>query len=252
MNAHMSDRERKILDILMDDSNKSITEISHALDVSKVTIRNDFNSLEEKGLIVRTRGGAFPAFHPEIGERQKRAVEEKKLIAKRAAALIQDGDTIMINDGTTSCLIPKYLLGKRDIHIVSNSSLTIPFARVNPNLHLTLVGGELRPSLEALVGPLALSDIESFHVKYAFLGTGGFSIEGGLTTQLVEGAEIVRKMTELAEIKVLVADSSKFGLNGFVRILPLETMDILITDAGLPKESRHQIEQLGIQVFIAE
>src|SRR6056297_3294711 len=252
MIAQLTDRERRIIDILIADSNKSITDISDELEVSKVTIRNDFNSLEEKGLIVRTRGGAFPAFHPDIVERQKKGVEEKKLIAKAAAKLIKNGDSVMIDDGTTTSLISKYLLGKRDIHVVSNSTLVIPYARVNPNLNLTLVGGEFRASSEALVGPMAFRDIENFNVKYAFLGTGGFSIENGLTTQLIEGAEILRKMTQLAETKVLLADSSKYGLNGFVRILPIDAMDILITDSGLPQEKRKQLEDIGIKVIIAE
>ena len=252
MIAQVSDRERKILDMLIEDTKTNISEISKALNVSKVTIRSDFNSLEEKGLIVRTRGGALPAFHPAIIERQKRNVDQKKLIAKAAAQLIQNGDTVMIDDGTTTSLIAKYLLGKRDIRIVTNSTLIIPYARVNPSLHLTLVGGEFRPSSEALVGPVALRDIENFNVKYAFLGTGGFSIENGLTTELIEGAEILRKMTQLAETKVLLADSGKYGLNGFVRILPLEEMDILITDAGLPQKQREELSDAGLRIIIAE
>ena len=79
----------------------------------------------------------------------------------------------------------------------------------------------------------------------------GFSIENGLTTHLIEGAEILRKMTELAEIKVLVADSGKYGLNGFVRILPLEDMDILVTDKNFSKKHKAMVEELGIEVIIA-
>jgi DeoR/GlpR family transcriptional regulator of sugar metabolism len=111
MIANLTDREKRILEMLAEDTNLSVAQISEILEVSRVTIRSDFTSLEEKGLIIRTRGGAFPAFHPEILDRQKRGVENKKRIAKAAAALIDDGDTVMINDGTTTSLIPKYLLG---------------------------------------------------------------------------------------------------------------------------------------------
>jgi DeoR family galactitol utilization operon repressor len=249
MIANLTDREKRILEMLAEDTNLSVAQISEILEVSRVTIRSDFTSLEEKGLIIRTRGGAFPAFHPEILDRQKRGVENKKRIAKAAAALIDDGDTVMINDGTTTSLIPKYLLGKRDISIVTNSTLIIPMARVNPALKLTLVGGEFRPSSEAIVGPVALRDLENFHVRFAFLGTGGFSIENGLTTHLVEGAEILRKMTELSEKRVLVADSDKYGKNGFVRILPLDGIDILITDKGLDPAEKERLEETGIEVI---
>ncbi len=241
MNTSITEREKKILELLTEENNLTVKEISSRLQVSRVTIRSDFNSLEEKGLIVRIRGGAFPAFHPEILESQKTMVREKVRIARAAAALISDGDTVMINDGTTSSLIPKFLLGKRDIRIVTNSTLIFTYARINPSLHLTLVGGEFRPSSEAVVGPIALKDLENYHVKYAFLGTGGFSRETGLTSQLVDGAEIFRKMCEQAEKVVVVADSSKYGKNGFVKIFPLSRMDILITDRGL---NLHIVEEL--------
>ncbi len=243
MNTSITDREKKILELLTEENNLTVNEISSRLNVSRVTIRSDFNSLEEKGLIVRIRGGAFPAFHPEILESQKTMVHEKIRIAKAAAALISDGDTVMINDGTTSSLIPKFLLGKRDIRIVTNSTLIFTYARINPSLHLTLVGGEFRPSSEAIVGPIALKDLENYHVKYAFLGTGGFSRETGLTSQLVDGAEIFRKMCMQAEKVVVVADSSKYGKNGFVKIFPLDRMDILITDIGLDSQTVENLEE---------
>ncbi|MBB6480684.1 DeoR/GlpR family DNA-binding transcription regulator [Spirochaeta isovalerica] len=248
MNVSLSEREKKILDILMEGNNPSVNEISDLLEVSKVTIRSDFTSLEEKGLIVRTRGGAFPAFHPDILESQKHAVEEKNRIAKAAADMIKDGDTIMINDGTTTALIPKYLLGKRDIHIVTNSTLVFTYARINPALHLTLVGGSFQPSSEAIVGPVSLVDLENFHVKYAFVGTSGFSLETGMTTDLVDGAEVIKKMNQQARKTILVADSTKYGMNGFVKILSLDHLDSIICDRGLPRETFEKIRESGTDI----
>ena len=248
MNASLTEREKKILDILMEGSNPSVNEISDLLKVSKVTIRSDFSSLEEKGLIVRTRGGAFPAFHPDILESQKHAIDEKNRIAKAAADMIKDGDTVMINDGTTTSLIPKYLLGKRDIHIVTNSTLIFTYARINPSIHLTLVGGAFQASSEALVGPVSLVDLENFHVKYAFLGTGGFSLETGMTTHLVEGAEIIKKMNQQAQKSVLTADSTKYGKNGFVKILSLDHLDSIICDTGLDKNIVDKIKESGTEI----
>ena len=250
MNTSLSERERKILDLLTDESNLTVNEISKRLDVSRVTVRSDFSSLEEKGLIVRMRGGAFPSFHPEILESQRTMMEEKIKIAKKAASMITDGDTVMINDGTTSSLIPKFLLGKRDIRIVTNSTLIFTYARINPSLHLTLVGGEFRASSEAVVGPVALKDLENYHVKYAFLGTGGYSVETGLTSQQADGAEIFRKMSDQAEKIVVVADSSKYGKNGFVKIFPLERADILITDKELIPDAVRQIKEKSLDIVL--
>lgn len=248
LNINLTKRERKILDILTEDQSQTVNTLSKVFSVSTVTIRSDLGSLEEKGLIVRMRGGAFPAYHPAILEGQKKMRVEKERIAKAAAAMIEDGDTVMINDGSTSSLIPRYLLGKRDIHIVTNSTLVFTYARINPALHLTLVGGEFRPSTEAIVGPMALKDIEEYHVKYAFLGTGGFSLETGLTTHLAEGAEIFKKMTDHAEQVITVTDSSKYGKNGFVKIFPLARMDKIITDTGLSDDIYKKLVESGLYV----
>ena len=163
--------------------------------------------------------------------------------------MVHDGDTIMIEAGTTTALIAKHLLGKRYVNIVSNSTLIIPFARINPGINLTMVGGTFRPATESLVGPLAIAELERFHVRLAFVGTDGFSLENGLTTHLLEGAEIVRKMAECSDKTVLVADSSKHGKRGFVHVLPLSAIDTLITDDGMDQTPSREIDEAGIRVL---
>jgi DeoR/GlpR family transcriptional regulator of sugar metabolism len=197
MLAQMSEREKHILEMLSEEADISIQQLSDELGVSQVTIRSDLSSLESKGVILRLRGGALPAFHPDILEHQKNNPAIKKRIAQAAAELVSDGDTIMVNDGTTTSMIPRYLLGKRDIRLVTNSTLVLPYARVNPSLHTMLIGGEFKASTEAIVGSQALAQLETFHVRYVFIGTGGFSVEKGLTTHLQEGAEIAKKMAGL-------------------------------------------------------
>lgn len=246
---NLTDRQKMVLSLLAEDGTLSVAEISEKLGVSVVTVRSDLNRLAAKGHILRTRGGALPAFHPSVAERLRKNVHEKARIARAAAELIHDGENVMIIAGTTTALIAQHLLGKRDIHIVTNSTLLFPPARVNPSVHITLVGGEFRPSAEALVGPITLRDLEQFHVKTAFLGTDGFSLEQGITAHLVEIAEIVRKMAAQAETLVLVADSSKYGHIGFAHILPLEDIDTLITDNGFRDEDRAKLQEQGIAVI---
>jgi DeoR family galactitol utilization operon repressor len=251
VNSDLTDREKEIVRLLAEDRAVAVSRLSEQLGVSTVTIRSDLNNLAKKGVVVRTRGGAAPAFHPNVMIRQNLRVEEKNRIAQAAADLVKDGDTIMIEAGTTTSLIARYLLGKRFVSIVTNSSLILPFARSNPGIHLTVVGGEFRPATESLVGPIALGELERFHVRLAFLGTDGFSMEGGLTTNLVEGAEIVRKMAERAGSTILVADSSKFGKIGFVHVLPVQQLTTLITDTGLPPEARAALTDSGVEVIQA-
>lgn len=246
---NITERKRKILELLSEDSNIPVSKISEMLEVSVVTIRTDLSSLAEAGLIIRTHGGALPAFHQSIVDRQKRMVEEKYRIAKAAAELVNDGDKIMIIAGTTAVLLTKHLLGKRDVHVVTNSTLILPYARMNPSLHVTLVGGEFKPSAEGIVGAIALRNLDQFHVKTAFLGADGFSLETGVTADLMETAEIGRKMVEHSEKHVLLADSSKYGKAGFALIGPLNRMDVIITDNKFPKNELVMLKEKGLSVI---
>jgi DeoR family galactitol utilization operon repressor len=236
MHAHLNDREKEMIDLINSNTGISVGALVKKLGVSSVTVRAVLKSLSEKGFILRTWGGAFPAFHPDVMEHQRDRVDEKNRIAKAAAAQVADGDTIMIEAGTTTALIARYLFGKRDVSIVTNNTLVIPYARANPSLRITLIGGEFRPSSESTVGPVALQELERFHVRRAFVGTDGFSVDKGLTTHLVEGAEIVKKMAAQAKETILTADSSKFGKIGFVQVLPLSSLSLIITDTGLGPE----------------
>jgi DeoR family galactitol utilization operon repressor len=249
VSSGLTEREREIVRLLAEDPNVSVGHLSDSLGVSTVTVRSDLNNLAQKGVILRTRGGATPAFHPNVIVRQNLMAEEKNRIAQAAADLVDDGDTVMIEAGTTTALVAKYLLGKRFVNIVTNSALILPFARINPGIHLTVVGGEFRPASESMVGPVAMAELERFHVRLAFVGTDGFSLEGGLTTHLVEGAEVVRKMAERSDEIVLVADSTKHGRIGFVHVLPVTRISRLVTDTGLSAEAVAALGDAGIQVL---
>ena len=244
----LSERKRQVLKILTENASAAVSEISEQLGVSAVTIRSDLESLAEHGLIIRTRGGGIPAFHQSVLDRQKAMAAEKISIAKAAADLVTDGDRIMIVAGTTTSLIPRFLLGRRDVHIVTNSTLLLPYVRVNPALHVTLIGGRFFASAEAMVGPIALRQLEQFHVRVAFLGTDGFSLDKGFTAHQVEVAEVVRHMAGQAEVNILCADSSKYGKAGFAHILPLEEVSTIISDKGLSPDRQNELEPHGISV----
>lgn len=236
----------------MDEPGISVTQMGEALGVSAVTVRTTLNSLADKGVIVRTWGGATPAFHPQILERQRQKTSSKAKIARAAAELVGDGATVMVEAGTTTATVGRFLFGKRGVHVVTNSMLFVPYGRSNPALQVTLVGGSFQAVTESNVGPIALSQLEQFHVDLAFVGTDGFSVENGTTTHLVEGAEIVRKMAARARQTVLLADSSKYGKTGFTRVLDLESISLIITDSGLSAGARQELSDAGVDVRIVE
>lgn len=249
MTQELSEREHTILNRLMVQGAVSVAHLSSELEVSEVTIRSDLSSLEERGLLSRTHGGALPSIHPHIFQRQNMNIEEKHRIAKAAADLVEDGDAIMIEAGTTTSLLPRYLAGKRDILIITNSVPAFESAKSNPALRITLVGGEFRDSTDSFVGRITLDTIRRFNVRCAFVGTDGFSLKSGITTHLIEGGDVISVMREQAENLVLLADSSKYGKTGVVTILPLAQINTLITDTGLPDAAKVELTQIPLHII---
>jgi DeoR family galactitol utilization operon repressor len=246
--VELTKRDQIILDRLSENGLVTVTDLARDLGLSEVTIRGDLRELEDKGWINRRRGGATAAIHPDILERQRVFPERKNAIARAAADLVRHGDIILIEAGTTTALIARYLAGKRDIHIVTNSTLVFSYARMYPNLQITMTGGEFRRPTESLVGPIALETIGRLNVRLAFVGTDGFSLERGMTTHLMEGAEIVKAMKAHAQATVLVADSSKYGKIGFASVLPLSEMNLILTDGELENRAETELREAGITV----
>jgi DeoR family galactitol utilization operon repressor len=245
----LSEREQRILELLGENQDMSVSDISRALEVSTVTVRSDLTSLEGKGLAVRNHGGATTAYRPGILKRQQTRVQQKLSIAKRAAKLVENGDSIAVEAGTTTALVARFLLGKQDVRVISNSLLVVPYLRTNALVRLTMLGGVFSPSTESLVGPTAVRDMEQFRVRYAFVGTDGFDLESGCTTNIEEGAEILRTMCRCAEQSILLADSTKYGKPGFVKTVPVSEIDMVITDAELADEDRDTLEAAGTTVI---
>lgn len=248
----LSPREEEILTLLRSGKEYPVTRLAEELGVSAVTIRSDLRSLDTKGLIVRTHGKAVVASTPQVGMRDDSHTRIKESIAKAAAKLVKDGDSIMITNGSTCSLIPRYLFGKQSIKVVTNSTLLLPYGRANNHLNITLVGGEYRPQAEALVGPAAISHIESYHVHTTFFGTDGLTLAHGLTTSLVENAQVVQRMCGQATRRVLCVDSSKVGNRGFVRIMPVSDVSTIVTDSEFPQDLVAELEALGVEVLIVQ
>jgi DeoR family galactitol utilization operon repressor len=248
----VSSREEQILELLRSGEEYPVTRLSEVLGVSAVTIRADLRDLDMKGLVVRSHGSVVAASTPQSSRRDAANTQEKELIAKCAASLVNDGDCLMVTNGSTCSLIARYLFGHKNVKIVTNSTLLLPYGRANPGLDITIVGGEYRPQAEALVGPAAIAQIEAYHVSITFFGTDGITLEHGLTTALIENAQVVQRMCSQATRRVLCVDSSKVGNRGFVRIMPVTEIDTIVTDIGFPKDLAAELEELGVEVIIAQ
>ena len=237
MTVDRATREAYILDLLAKDGSLSVSALSKDLGVSEVTIRSNLKGMEERGLLTRTHGGAQPATLADVLERRREHAAEKERIAEAAAALITDGDRVMIEAGTTCALIPKYLSARKGVQIVTNSTLLLAQARLNPQLTVILTGGHFHRESESMIGPVALRAVRDFNVRFAFVGTDGFTSDRGITTQFAQGAEVISAMAARAEETWLLADSSKYGRAGFVSVLGLHNLTGIITDDGLGPDS---------------
>lgn len=249
MTGVLTDRKKKILDVLADEGRVNVSELAVAFGVTPVTIRADLMSLEDEGYIVRTHGGATSAFHPGLLDRMRSNRESKTAIAKAAARLVEDGDSLILTAGTTTALIAKYLYGKRDVHLVTNNTLMLMYARNNPQLRVTLLGGDFRPAEEGVVGPLALRAVEQFHVAKAFVGVDGASVKQGFTANSLDSADFVRKMADQAKEVIVVADSGKFGGAGFARILPFDRVHALVTDSNLSPDFEQELVEANVKII---
>lgn len=241
-------RKQQIIELLMERPDFSVSELSRHFHVSEVTIRTDLKSLAAQGLVLRQHGGGVPTLHVNVSDRQRTHMEEKARIARAAAELIADCDDVMITAGTTTSLIPRFLLGRQGVNIVTNSTLLLPFIRNNAGLHVTLTGGEFRPALEALTGPATIRELGQFHVGKAFLGSDGISPENGITADNADIADVCRLMSEQARQTIVLADSSKLGKAGFAHIMPASRINILISDQNAPPDVVAQLRKKGVDV----
>ena len=136
------------------------------------------------------------------------------------------------------------------IILVSYSTLVLPYARTNPGIHLTLIGGEFRTYTESLVGAYATEQLDRFNARIVFFGADGFSLEHGITANMVEDAAMVENMVKRGATKILLADSSKYGRRGSISFLPMNEIDLLICDKGLPDAAYKQLTEMIKITFV--
>jgi DeoR/GlpR family transcriptional regulator of sugar metabolism len=246
----LSENEKTIVNYISREKEISVSEASKILNVSAATVRKMFTLLEAKGFIERNHGGATLAFKPEITLRQTIHTEAKNRIAEKAASLINDNETIMMNASSTSSLIIKYLKQVQNINIITNTTLFASYAKYAPNVNIILLGGLLRGNTDAIIGTTAVQQLETYFAKYAFIGTAGFSIKNGITAHMYDEAEIPRKMVERAEKSVLLTDSSKWDKCSLIKMIELNEVDIIITDTNLREDAQREINSNGIELIL--
>lgn len=249
------ERQRIILDILRREGVVRNAELTEMLKVSTVTIRNDLRELEKAGQCEIIWGGALsasPAREPEslLSERSRLHAEAKQRIGAKAAELIEPGQTIILDAGSTVVELVHHLPKNMEYLRVVTPALNVAVATTNfPYIELVMTGGVLRDLTRSLVGSQTLRALETFNADYTFLATGGFALEHGITTSNIMEIEVKKTMMQQAQQVVLMADSSKFDHVRSLTVAPLSSVHTLITDTNLSDQNAQQIEALGVQVW---
>ncbi|AUC24292.1 DeoR/GlpR family DNA-binding transcription regulator [Streptococcus uberis] len=240
-------RLEKIIQLVSDYKRIDVNSLSELLGVSKVTVRKDLDKLESKGLLRREHGYAVLNSGDDLNVRLSYNYNVKRKIAEKAAELVQDNDTIMIESGSTCALLAEVLCQtKRNIKIITNSCFIANFLRQYDSCQIILLGGNYQPNSEVTVGPLLKQMVDLFHVDRVFAGTDGFSPEVGFMCKDMMRCEGVQYMADAAEETIILTDSSKFSKPSLVHQLSLDRVSRVITDKELDEENRNLLGSFGI------
>ncbi len=248
-------RQQKIYEIVRQRGIVKVTDLSTSLKVSEITIRRDLDILEQKGLLERTHGGAIftqrMKTEPLYIQKNLRYRDEKESIGREVNRLIEDGDTLLINSGSTTLQVIRHIQGK-DINVITSNlgAVTEPNDRIKT---LILVGGIYRYQSNSLVGGFTSFILDQVYGSKAIIGVDGVSVKYGLTTPVHQEAEVAKAMIERTKGPVIVvADHRKLGVTSNFVTAPIEKVDILVTDDKFNEDYREELENAGIRIVIAK
>ena len=236
-----------------------VDELAQEFDVSPSSIRNDLAELEKRGLLKRTHGGAITARPHSRMVTQKSSFElrkateqaEKRAIGRAVANLIEDGDTLMIDGGSTTLHVARYLADKRSLTVITNAVSLLPDLIAIPDARVYVAGGWVEHRFETLLGDITLATLEHFRTAKAILGIDGISTENGLSVTDPGVAAAKRKMMQLSDQVIIACDHTKLNQVCLIPIARLDEIDILVTDAGAPAEFVEAAQNCGPQVVLA-
>ena len=255
-------RREKILELLKKDGQVAVKELSVLFDTSEVTLRSDLKFLENQGKLKRFFGGAqsiesLPLTQQEyedevqIDNRYQLNSDSKERIACAAAGLVRKGDSIIIDSGSTTHLVAKCLAKEGGYTIITNNLAASSELLEAPDTTLVIVGGTYRSKTKSLHGYQAEQCLNGVQADVLFVGADGIDPEKGITT-FNEGYAITGVMASCVQKVVAVVDSAKLGRIGFNKVLDASQIDTLVTDSGIPADTKRKFENIGLEVIVVD
>lgn len=246
-------RRRLLLELIASRGFATLEELVRLLGVSESTVRRDLEALDAAGSVRRTHGGAVTSAElramPALEDRLASAASEKRAIGRATAALVEDGDTVLIDGGTTTVEVARALLG-RPVQVVTNSLPIANLMSAGKQSDVILIGGYLSPTTGVAMGPPAVEMMRGIRVRRTIMGAGGIVAEGVYNSNVLL-VETERQMMACAQEVILVADSSKFGRLSLSKLCDLGAIDAIVADPALPDAFRPLLETAGVALHIA-
>lgn len=255
------ERRNRIVEMVNSTGSRLVNDISAELGVTEVTVRSDLRLLEERGLLTRFHGGAaridapgsesgYASAEISLNERYQLAADPKKRIAIEAARLVKEGDTVILDSGSTTKLLAEELALMRNIAVITNNLPAATILSENKDITLVVCGGTVRHKTASLHGNIAAYALRDVSANLMFVGADGLDAENGITT-FNEGFAISGIMAAASKQVVVITDSSKFGRKGFNQVLSLDKIDTVITDNEAPAEALAGLRKKGKNVIVA-
>lgn len=249
----MTERQSKLIKLVNIYQKIEVSRLAELLDVSQVTIRKDLDHLEDEGLLTREHGYALIKNANDINTRLTINYDTKLKVATKAAEMVSNGETVMLESGSTCALLAEQLAKlKKDVTIITNSAYIAIRIRELPIRKVILLGGEYQKEYQGMVGPLVRKCAKEFFVDKFFVGTDGFIPEAGFTCDDLMRVETMKYMENSANRTIILADSSKFSQKGVVVQSTFAEIDTLCTDSGVSQEVIDILTRNNIHVEIAE
>lgn len=252
------ERRNKIVDLVNAQGSVLVLDLSNTFGISEVTIRADLRLLEDKGLVTRFHGGAARAGSNLIEndnqevileERYQLASDPKKRIAQAAAAMIEEGMTVLLDSGSTTLLVAEALSKNTNITVITNNLPAAFTLSDNKDITLVVCGGTVRHKTHSMHGTIAERSLQGISADLMFVGADGIDATNGITT-FNEGYSISGVMAAAAHKVVAVLDATKFNRRGFNQVLPMEKIDCVITDESISQEDRNALEKTSVELKI--
>jgi DeoR family transcriptional regulator of aga operon len=248
------ERRREILAALHRDGRVLVKDLARQFRISQITIRKDLEFLDGQGAIQRTHGGALPVqagalLDPTLREKERLHRRQKMQIARAAVRLVEEGQSVLLDSGTTTTAIARALKDMSRLTVITNA-INIAAELAGTHIEVILTGGTLRKNSFSLVGPLAERTLRQLSADILFLGVDGFDTRAGLFTPNLLESEVNRVMVEIAGRTIAVCDSSKFGRRSLCNIMSVSAVHQVITDKGIPKPDLRALKDAGVKVTL--